>query len=48
MSMARESTGETLTDPEDLPAPAIIPIGGFSKESRKYLRDAEETEGEDG
>lgn len=44
MSMAKESERETITDPEDLPPPAIIPIGGISKESREYLREAEDEE----
>lgn len=35
--MASEAENETITDPEDLPGPAIIPVSGISKESRAYL-----------
>lgn len=46
--MADETERETITDPEDLPPPAIIPISGISKESRAYLRAGEDTEDEGG
>lgn len=46
--MADESDRETITDPEDLPPPAVIPIGGISKESRKLLgRDDDDEDDED-
>lgn len=46
--MATDTGTDTITDPEDLPPPAIIPISGISKESREYLRaerDDEDTGG---
>lgn len=48
MSMAKESERKTITDPKDLPPPAIIPIGGISKESRKYLSEEREDEKAEG
>lgn len=42
--MTEDAEPRTITDPEDLPPPAIIPISGISKESREYLED---TGGED-
>lgn len=38
--MAEDTEPRTITDPEDLPPPAIIPISGISKESREYFDEA--------
>lgn len=36
--MTKKARRRTVTNPEDLPDPAIIPISGLSRESRAYLQ----------
>ncbi len=47
MTMTKKARRQTVTDPENLPDPAIIPISGLSRESRTYLQ-ARRAKTEDG